>query len=200
MLKIISLIIINFVLVSNVQAEISDKEFAKCAVIQGELKRLDCFDSLAKIKKLNGPQKQSLKTNDVGKWDISVDINPIDDSKTVVLLLKADNKSGRSSVSLIARCKSNKTNVYINWNNYLGRNSNVLTRIGSNKAITQKWSLSTDSKATFHPSAVAFLKDLLKGNKLVTQITPYNESPVTAIFDTTNLINAIKPLKETCSW
>ena len=60
--------------------------------------------------------------------------------------------------------------------------------------------MSTDSQATFHPKAISFLKSLLQSNKLVAQITPYNESPVTAIFNTAGLENAIKPLRETCHW
>jgi hypothetical protein len=60
--------------------------------------------------------------------------------------------------------------------------------------------MSTDSQATFHPQAIPFLKSLVQANKLVAQVTPYNASPVTAIFDTTGLGNAIKPLRETCNW
>jgi type VI secretion system protein VasI len=40
----------------------------------------------------------------------------------------------------------------------------------------------------------------MDADNLVAQITPYNESPVTAIFDTSGLENAIKPLRETCNW
>ena len=41
---------------------------------------------------------------------------------------------------------------------------------------------------------------MLTSTKLVAQVTPYNESPVTAIFNTAGLENAIKPLREICSW
>ncbi|WP_257025488.1 type VI secretion protein [Pseudoalteromonas sp. MIP2626] len=41
---------------------------------------------------------------------------------------------------------------------------------------------------------------MLTSDKLVAQVTPYNESPATAIFNTTGLKNAIKPLRETCNW
>ena len=101
---------------------------------------------------------------------------------------------------MVARCQSNKTNVYINWGEYLGREAIVLTRIGNNKANTSKWGISTDSKATFNNKPITFLKTMSKSNKLVAQITPYNESPVTAIFDISGLDNALKPLRETCNW
>ncbi|EKK98854.1 hypothetical protein VCHC41B1_3364 [Vibrio cholerae HC-41B1] len=39
-----------------------------------------------------------------------------------------------------------------------------------------------------------------KADKLVAQITPYNENPLTAIFDTAGLSNALLPLRKTCNW
>ncbi len=181
---------------------IDDKEFAKCAVIDGDLARLECFDNLAKNKNLNGRQVQPTTIAGKGKWKVSVDVNPIDDSKTVTLVLDADSGQNRwgNSVFLVARCKSNTTELYIGWNDYLGSEADVLTRVGTNKAVTQRWSMSTDKKASFHRKPIPFLKEMLTSPKLVAQVTPYNESPVTAIFNTAGLENAIKPLRETCSW
>jgi len=202
MLRKISVFIISLFMVHNSFASIGEKEYAKCAVITGDLSRLECFDNLAKSKKLNGKQLIPVSISDKGKWEVSVKINPIDDSKTVTLFLKADsgeNKWGKP-IYLIARCQSNTTDFYIAWNDYLGREANVLTRVGNNKAIIRQWSISSDQEATFHPKPVPFLKKMLKANKLISQITPYDANPVTAIFNTTGLINAIKPLRETCHW
>ncbi|MDW2321305.1 type VI secretion system-associated protein TagO [Vibrio sp. 1159] len=179
-----------------------EKEIASCAAVEGELARLDCYDSLANKHKLDKPQPTGSKPTGTGKWMVSEEVNPIDDSKTVTLVLDAS--SGKSKwnkkVYFIARCKSNKTDVYIGWNDYLGRDASVLTRIGSNKAVTSKWSLSTDSQATFHRKPISFLKSMEKADTLIAQTTPYNESPVTAIFDTAGLSNALIPLRKTCSW
>ncbi|MGJ8647282.1 MAG: type VI secretion system-associated protein TagO [Marinomonas colpomeniae] len=187
---------------SNLYAAIDEKEYAKCAVIEGDLARLECFDNLAEVKKLDGRQVQPTSIAGKGKWQVSVDVNPVDDSKTVTLVLSADSGKNRwgNAVFLVARCKSNSTELYIGWNDYLGSEADVLTRVGDNKAVTERWSLSTDKKATFHRKAIPFLKEMLTSTKLVAQVTPYNESPVTAIFDTSGLENAIKPLRETCSW
>ncbi|WP_075180167.1 type VI secretion system-associated protein TagO [Neptunomonas phycophila] len=199
--KYLSLVALIFI-TGNTYAAIDEKEYAKCAVIDGDLARLECFDGLAKVKKLDGRQAQPTRIDGKGKWNVSVDINPVDDSKTVTLVLDAD--SGRSrwgkSVFLVVRCKSNSTDLYIGWNDYLGSEADVLTRVGDNKALTSRWSMSTDSKATFHPKPIPFLKKMLQSTKLVAQVTPYNESPVTAIFNTQGLENAIKPLRETCGW
>jgi type VI secretion system protein VasI len=192
-----------FVLSSPAIADISSKEYAKCTTIEGDLARLNCFDNLAKEKKLNGPQAQATTVKGKGMWSVRVDKNPVDDSKKVTLVLDA--KSGKSnwgkSVFLVIRCKSNKTEMYINWQDYLGSEAHVLTRIGSKKAKTKEWGLSTDSKATFHPrGTIGFIKEMMTANKLLAQVTPYNDNPITAIFDTKGLINAIKPLRETCHW
>ena len=98
-------------------------------------------------------------------------------------------------VFLIARCKRNKTELYIGWNEYLGRSAFVLTRIGNKKSVKSIWGMSSDYKATFHAKPISFLKEILEADKLVAQITPYNESPVTAIFNTQGLKNAIRPLR-----
>ncbi|EHH3082193.1 type VI secretion system-associated protein TagO [Vibrio vulnificus] len=193
---------VSVLISTNVFSADLEKEIASCSAVKGELERLDCYDSLAKKHKLDKPQAVGEKLTGIGKWNVSEEVNPVDDSKTVTLILEAS--SGQSKwngkVFFVARCRSNKTEVYIGWNDYLGREASVLTRIGSSKAVTSKWSLSTDSKATFHRQPIPFLKSMEKADSLVAQITPYNESPVTAIFDTSGLSNALAPLRKTCNW
>jgi len=180
----------------------TDKEIAVCAAVEGELARLECYDNLAQRHGLQGPQAQPVNLTGHGKWVVDVKTNPIDDSKTVTLLLKADEGSSRwgKPVVLIARCQSNETDLFIAWNDYLGSEADVLSRVGEAKAVTRRWSISTDHKATFHPRPITFLKSMMEADKLVAQVTPYNESPVTAVFNTSGLKNAIKPLRETCNW
>jgi type VI secretion system protein VasI len=200
--KKLTFLAISLLFTTNSYAAIDEKEYAKCAFIEGDLARLECFDNLAKVKKLDGRQVQPTSIAGKGKWQVSVDVNPVDDSKTVTLVLDADSGKNRwgNAVFLVARCKSNSTDLYIGWNDYLGSEASILTRIGDNKAVTNRWTLSTDKKASFHRKAIPFLKEMLTSPKLVAQVTPYNESPVTAIFNTSGLENAIKPLRETCSW
>ena len=138
-------------------------------------------------------------------------MNPIDDSITVTALLEAD--SGKSSrgetVYFVARCKSNKTEVYINWQDYLGDDSSsvyekwkhVTVRIGNLESEQQKWSISTDNNATFAPTwAGDLLKKMSEHQRLIVQTTPYNENPVTALFDTSGMAARLAPLAETCGW
>ncbi|GJL65168.1 MAG: hypothetical protein NPIRA05_01390 [Nitrospirales bacterium] len=185
-----------------VSAAVDESLLATCAAIEGDLARLEFFDSLARENGLDGPQSLETNTVGLGNWKVDVKINPIDDSTTVTLVLVAD--SGQSSfnrpIVMVARCRSNDTDFYFDWNDYLGSEANVLTRIGTNEAQTNRWSMSTDSQATFHPRPVQFLNELINADRLVAQITPYNESPVTAIFNLAGISNAIQPLRETCEW
>jgi type VI secretion system protein VasI len=137
-------------------------------------------------------------------WVVSEDRNPIDDSTTVTLINSA--KSGRSrlrqEIALVIRCLSKRTELYINWHDYLGSDAiNVLTRVGGDAASTQRWTLSTDSQATFYPSGpTPFIKQLIGADEFVAQVTPYNESPVIAVWDLSGLSEAIEPLRTTCNW
>ncbi|MCE6958080.1 type VI secretion protein [Cereibacter sphaeroides] len=145
-----------------------------------------------------------------GKWITRNDVNPLDDSRTVLLMLNAESGNSRfgKTVTLYARCQSNVTEVYVNWNDYLGDDSgsrsnlkNVTSRIGDNPASLGRWGISTDNAATFYPrSPVSFLKSMLDQERLVLQTTPYNESPITAVFDIRGLRNVLGGLASTCGW
>jgi type VI secretion system protein VasI len=188
-----------------------EKSLAKCAVINGELDRLGCYDNLAKRFGLAGPQEQKPASTGLGKWRVSKKVNPIDDSVTVTAILDADSGLGRrgEEVFFVARCQSNETEAYIGWEDYVGDDSSsvyenwkyVTVRIGDGDAEVQKWGVSTSKDATFAPNwAGTLLKKMAKSNKFIVQTTPYGENPVTAIFDTTGMMDALEPLAETCGW
>lgn len=145
-----------------------------------------------------------------GSWIILEDTNPLDDTKTTVATLLAEKGRSRfdGAFKFSARCRSNKTEVYVAWYDYLGDDSRsvysdwkyVDVRVGEEKAEKQRWSISSDSKATFAPNAIKLLRKMAKEERLVLQTTPYNESPRTAIFDLTGAENAIGRIAADCNW
>lgn len=201
-MKRISSLFVAIIFSSSTMAQIADTDIAKCAAVKGDLERLSCYDEIAKTNNLSSPQIQTTNTPSNGKWVVTTNTNPIDDTKTVIAMLVADEGASKwgNQVTFIARCKSGSTEVFINWYDYLGSEATVLTRVGNEKAKTSEWDLSSDSKASFARQPVKLLKTMLTSNKFLAQITPYNESPVTAMFDTTGFDNAIKPLRELCKW
>lgn len=179
------------------------RSIAACSAINGDLARLECFDSLAKSLGLSSPQSEKVPTKNIGKWRVTSSKNPIDDSKTAVASLEAtgDRSKWGKSISLILRCQSGKTEAYIAWGDYLGSDSvAVLTRIGKSEAQSKEWSISSDKTATFyHGDAIAFIENLAKEKNFVAQATPYNENPKTAIFDLTGIENAVRPVRSACA-
>jgi type VI secretion system protein VasI len=185
------------------QQEDIKKKLAQCAQVKGDLERLECYDRLARELGLF-KTATTVPIKGAGKWVTSTDKNPLDDTRTVVLSLIADEGKSKmgEDITLFLRCKSNKTELYISWSDYLGMGSTqVITRVGNASAQRMSWGLSTDSTATFFPgSPISFVKSLMNVDKLVVQVTPYSESPVTAVFDVRGLGEAIKQLQETCGW
>jgi len=104
-------------------------------------------------------------------------------------------------IILIIRYKEKEDELYIGWDDYLGSEAYVKYRIGKNDAITTRWSLSTNSKATFFKGdVVKLIRKLFEVDSFVAQITPYNENPITAIFDVRGLKNAIEPFNNVVHW
>ena len=180
------------------------KDIAVCASEKSDAMRLVCFDSLA--TKLGVDKVKSKALPSKSKWHVREDRSPIDDSVNITMSLASNDKvrSGYKNVQprLFVRCSENKTNVFITWNLYLGLDkTQMLTRFDKQKATTSTWSLSTDNKAVFvRGGDIDFAKKLIQHKKLLTQITPYNESPVMATFDLSGLGEDIKPLRKACGW
>jgi len=95
---------------------------------------------------------------------------------------------------------SKKVEAYINWQDFLGSDeARVTLRFGQERPQTKGWSLSTDHVASFYPGeARAFLAKLLTVDKLVAQVTPYSESPVTAVFELNGLASVSPQLLDAC--
>ena len=199
-----ALLAIYLLPMAGVQVADVSSGLAKCAAVTDSLQRLQCYDNLAKLAKSGKPgttpsDASSDSTGSSGAWKVRVDKNPVDDSRTVILATL----DGDSKAFLILRCKQSETEVFINWNDYLGSDSiAVLTRFGDAQAKTKKWSISTDKKATFYPGDdKEFIRELLSVPRLVAQTQPYNESLVTRVFDVSGLVEAMEEggFTQTCS-
>lgn len=187
-----------------------DQSLNECARIRRDVERLVCFDALAVSR---GYQPTGTRSTQTGKWTINETVNPIDDTRQVTLSLTAEPASSTSRFggrpNFIARCRSNETEAYILWHTYVGDDSSspysewkhVTVRVGSAQAERQRWTVSTDRRATFAPSwAGNLLRRMAESNSLIAQMTPYGENPMTAIFDTTGMADALAPLMEVCDW
>lgn len=174
-----------------------------------EGKRLDCYDRFfsptfagAKVKKQDDDSVRG-----VGNWQTDIKTSPIDDSKNVVISLNGNDSfrapfGQTTTPTLYIACREKKTELFINWDVYLGLDeTTMIYRIDKQKAVNKVWSISTDTKAVFYSGkAIDFIKSLRAGQTLFTQITPYNENPVSTTFNLNGLSEAIKPVQESCGW
>jgi type VI secretion system protein VasI len=150
----------------------------------------DDKDRLAEYDKLANEVKESPKefNTSFSNWNVSSDIDPIDDSKVFYLSVRSS-----TDERLMIRAKKEQVELYIVWGIYLGNDSNeindymkyVTFRVGKNQSSTDSWSCSTDSRSTFYPNDINELLDKMKdAETMVARVTPYQENPRTAIFNT----------------
>jgi type VI secretion system protein VasI len=199
--------VMSLSLLSLNSAATASEELTICTKVANDTDRLECFDDFAKNNNFS-ELPESIKPlkipsyNSKGKWILSARTNSEDDSTTSTLTLISNGVKTRQNKLpyLTIRCKSNTTNAYIGWHDYLGNEAVVMTRFDSNEEHTDDWNISSDSTATFHAKPIKFIQNLLKADKLVTQVTPFNGKQINATFETKGLYNALKPLKESCRW
>lgn len=195
------LLAFTFLYVSEVSAvEIDSKEIARCSAIDGALEKLDCYESIARKYEVDKPKEQEIEQPTEGDWRVSLETNPIDDSKTAVALLTASTgeRALRDAPVLVVRCRSGDLNIYINWDDYLGSEAYVTFRMGKAPAQKAFWDLSTDSQSTFAKKPLEYFQRMKKVDQVVAQVTPYNENPVTAVFDIKGFNEVSETIGDTC--
>lgn len=209
MKKIIIAIALSFTGIAAAHsAETAKGDFDKDALVKCKSEpksdaRLACYDKILPPDVTKDAEPEA----GVGKWRVTKKTSPVDDSENVFVSLDA-NDSFRSNFGesitpgIYITCREKKTELYINWDTYLGLNeTQMLYRLDKQKAKTKTWDISTDTKAVFYRgNVIEFVKALSKAKVMFTQITPYNESPVSATFDVAGLPEALKPLQKACGW
>ncbi|KAF0804904.1 hypothetical protein A6D6_02668 [Alcanivorax xiamenensis] len=142
-------------------------------------------------------------------WAFRVTTNPIDDTNLPIMIVNPiKGRNYRGTYDLVARCKSNKTELYVKWHDYLGDDSSsiyqewkrVTVRVGEAKARKETWDISTDKTSTFSRKAIPLLREIAAADKLLLQTTPYNADPVMAVFDTRGLEEPISKIAKECNW
>jgi len=187
---------------SDITKTIDAKELANCSGKDNSIQRLSCFDDLAK------KHNQVSKTIDTtstskGAWTTSTKTDPLTDKSIHFAQINATEGKGRfgEQITMTIRCKNGKTEAYIDWASFLGSEDiKVTSRIDKSPASTSFWSISTDHKASFMPQAVTVLKKFIGANSFVVNLTPYGESPVTALFDISGGDSAFADIRRDCKW
>lgn len=139
-------------------------------------------------------------------WSVTTERSALDDSTNVFMGMQSQelvrDRFGRQHrVTLHLRCQENRTALVVGWGEYMGlRETRVTTRVDSAEARTEAWSISTNNQSTFHPDAIAHIRELMAADTVLYQVTPYGENPRRVTFDLAGLSDAIGPLREACGW
>jgi type VI secretion system protein VasI len=187
---------------SRAATGIDPKELARCAANNNPVLRLSCFDDLA--KKFNqAPKTVNTTSSSKGAWRTSTDMDPLTDKSVHFAIIDATEARGRfgDRISMVVRCKNEEIEAYINWNTFLGTDEITVThRVDKSPATTATWSISTDHKASFMPEPQSTLERFLGAASYVVNLTPYSESPITAIFNIAGAEQAFRDIRRDCQW
>lgn len=153
---------------------------------------------------------QATRLETKGKWIAGKQTNPMDDTTSILLSLKANSPVKgwltTETPTLFIRCHSNKTDVYFNLGmqtsvepgNYDA--STVTMRIDKNKPFKLVTNKSTDNKALFVRKPIGFIRQLMEAEELLLQFIPFNAPQVMTSFSIAGLKESIEPLRKTCKW
>ena len=179
-------------------------DFGACSKIKNTITRLSCYDSSASKHKLVVKSKVIPKSNN-NQWDIQTKIDPLSDKSIVSFINTTKSSKGKygEDIYLVVRCgDSDFPEFFINWASYLGGDALVTTRFDKEKAITENWSISTDSKASFYRFRKYGDKNILdkfiESNNLTARVTPYGENPITVTFDLSGFTKSVKKYSSLC--
>lgn len=183
-----------------------------CVGITNDSYRLACFDNLFGDAGNSGSQPiTGSNSRTTGVWDVSIDVNPLDDTPRVVLFNSSS--EGQSSLGdpilLGIRCVSGSVDILINWAEFVGfdTRTSVRYRVGREDAISTMWNMSSDNEATFYPgNGIRLIEQMIAVDRtssdgtFVAQVFPAGGNSITAIWNLYGLTEAVEPLRDACGW
>ena len=188
-----------------------EETLSHCRSLATEKQRLACYEELTRAVE-EGVVLPPLPDTDTGKWNVSQEISPIDDSVNVTIILEAEeNKNTRGlfaeEKALSVMCKENTTLVGFASTGimpfgfgFMDDAVTVLSRFDKEKPEEQKWTLASNKKVVIPPFPHIFwARKIIKARKLYLRVYT-DEKTVSATFDLTGSANAMEPLRKSCGW
>lgn len=126
-----------------------------------------------------------------------------------VVIASLSSESTIDNVSLTARCKDNRTELYINWSDYIPSGPyrdpiTVTLRFDDEEeSVTRRWSGSEDSTSTFAPAPIDLLKQMLNSEKMVATVrysVAGSGRRKTAVFNTEHGWEDVGYIADACNW
>jgi type VI secretion system protein VasI len=175
----------------------------KCAEIENDTLRLECFD--LEFRKTRQVSREA-------KWILVEEKSRIDDSTNIFMYVKSlepipQRFGGRDAARLIINCRENTTSLYINFGkNFMSDHAGggrVITRIDEKPAKTIPMQVSTNNEALGlwrGGTSIPFIQSMFGSEQMFVRATPFSESALSMDFPIFGLEEAIRPLRAACNW
>ena len=141
-------------------------------------------------------------------WVIRESVSAIDDSKTIVAVLRADSSvrawpGTRATPELFVRCSKGAFDAFIHLGVAPTKNRttgtvDMLIRFDKEEARDPGATLSQDGRAVFIPNPVSFIEELRVSDRLALRFTPFNSGPQETTFILRGVEAAVSKLLEAC--
>ncbi len=190
-----------------------DNEIQQCSQIKGRIKRLTCYDEIAKKLGYKSPDAQSREAeilDNYGFWEVTKRRNAAGEE---IIYLRNDSveaitsKSGmKRHPTLTITCKHGTTNIYLDWKVGLQSRARVdgfsrhdlSYQFGADARRVVTWDLSTDRQALFAPNPVAFIKEMRDHDRIIFYLTPHYDIAQTIVHDISGLNTVLQILVDEC--
>jgi len=192
--------------VSNAASELNPADFAKCTEISSSVEKLACFDAAAEA---NGLSSKIETSNPRGEWRSWTDTNKFTDRTDAYISVEAKNTVQMNSYKttlprLYIRCADNTTALVITFDGFLTTDKTYLRyRIGDGKPATARWNVSTNYESAGlwrGGQSIPFIKSLFGEERLLVEVTPHGESPLSVEFNITGIEEAVSDVRKYCNW
>lgn len=173
--------------------------------------RLRCYDGISEILgyiDAGYNQEREELLGRFGFWNVINRESAVGETTTYLKLDSSNaitNAAGFSkNPTLILRCKNKKTDVYIDWASPMGntkgpdRKIYLSFRFDGQENQSQEWEYSLDYFSAFSPTPTDFVREMRGKQKLIFEITPYEQSAVKLLYELKGFDDALNVLIGRC--
>ena len=181
-----------------------------CSNRSDRVLRLQCYDQLAEHLGYISPEKRAEEGKILGVygfWEASSSRNDMGEVYTY-LKVKPNaavftNRGIKKFPELVLRCKTNVTDVYLDWRGPLVANNvtkslHVGYRLDAEEKVSEPWEVSLDMHAVFSPRAIEFVRELKRAKKVSLELTPYDDRTHVVNYVVEGLESGLELLAKRC--
>lgn len=188
------------------------EKMENCAKMREDrAQRLRCYDGIAEILGYidsSYSQEREERLGKFGFWNVVNRKSEVGETTTYLKLDSSNsikNSAGfEKHPTVILRCKNKKTDVYLDWASPMGnvkgpdKKIYLSYRFDNQENQSQEWEYSMDYFSAFSPTPTDFVREMRGKNKLIFEVTPYEQSAVKLLYELKGFDEALNVLIAQC--